>query len=251
MRYRVQIPTCMLLALAAFAASETEQPPGDTCRLWYRQPAQEWTQALPVGNGRLGAMIFGRTDEERIQLNEETVWEGYPRDTTNPKALEVLPEVRRLLFEGKNVEATDLAENMMGIPQRIKSYQTLGDLVLTFPPSERIDGYQRNLNLDTGIASTRYAANGVVYTREVFASAPHDVLVVRIEADQAGALSCGIALTRPKDAACASDGPDRLLLSGRIDIPHHETGAPAGMRFAARLAAHVEGGRQHAEEDTL
>jgi alpha-L-fucosidase 2 len=251
MRYHGVILTCMLLASATSAASGTEPPSEDSCRLWYRQPAQEWTQALPVGNGRLGAMIFGRTDEERIQLNEETVWEGYPRDTTNLKALEVLPELRRLLFEGKNAEATDLAENMMGLPQRIKSYQTLGDLVLTFPPSERIDGYQRSLNLDTGIASTRYTANGVVYTRDVFVSVPHDVLVLRIEADQPGALSCGIALTRPKDAACVSDGPGRLLLIGRIGIRHHETGEPAGLRFAARLLAQIEGGRQRTEEGLI
>ena len=221
---------------------EAPPPEGALC-LWYRQMAQAWTDALPVGNGRLGAMVFGRAGDERIQLNEETLWEGYPRDTTNPKALEVLPEVRRLLFEGRNAEATTLADNMMGNPQRIKSYQTLGDLVLSFPPPQQVANYRRELNLDTGIASTTYAVDGVTYTREVFASAPHDVVVVRVEAGKPAALSCGITLTRPKDAVCSSEGPDQLVLAGQLGIRHHETDEIAGLNFAGRLAARLEGGQ--------
>ncbi|HQE77324.1 MAG TPA: glycoside hydrolase family 95 protein, partial [Candidatus Hydrogenedentes bacterium] len=171
----------------------------------------------------------------------------YARDTTNPKALEVLPEVRRLLFEGKNAEATTLAENMMGEPQRIKSYQTLGDLVLSFAPPGQTAGYRRSLNLDSGVASTRYTVDGVTYTRDVFASAPHNVIVVRIEADKPAAVSCGITLTRPQDAECVSDGPDQLVLTGRLGIRHHETGEPAGLSFTGRLAARLEGGQLHNE----
>ncbi len=218
-------------------------PPEGAWRLWYRQAARDWNEALPVGNGRLGAMVFGRTGDERIQLNEETVWEGYPRDRTNPRALEVLPEVRRLLFEGKNDEATELAKNMMGQPERIRSYQTLGDLLLSFPPSRRVAGYRRSLDIDTGIASTVYTTDDVTYTREVFASVPHDVIVVRIEADTPGTLSCNITMTRPQDAACSSEGPDQLVLGGQIDIRHHETGEPAGVAFAGRIEARVEGGQ--------
>ena len=247
MRHGVLVLKSMLVASAALAAPGTGQPLEDAWCLWYAQPAQEWTEALPVGNGRLGAMVFGGAGDERIQLNEETVWEGYPRDTTNPKALEVLPEVRRLLFEGKNAEATTLAENMMGEPQRIKSYQTLGDLVLSFGPPGPAADYRRSLNLDSGVASTRYTVDGVTYTREVFASAPHNVIVVRIEADRPAAVSCGITLTRPKDAVCVSDGPGQLVLSGRLDIRHHETGEPAGLSFAGRLAARLEGGQLHNE----
>src|SRR5262245_33541646 len=100
-------------------------------KLWYGEPASQWEEALPVGNGRLGAMIFGGVTGERLQLNEESVWEGYPRDGGNPAALKALPEIRRLLFEGKNKEATTLAgKTMMGIPVRIRSYQPLGDLRL-------------------------------------------------------------------------------------------------------------------------
>lgn len=247
MRHGVLVLKSIFVASAALAAPETGLPPDDAWCLWYAQPAQEWTEALPVGNGRLGAMVFGRTGDERIQLNEETVWEGYARDTTNPKALEALPEVRRLLFEGKNAEATTLAENMMGEPQRIKSYQTLGDLVLSFAPPGQTAGYRRSLNLDSGVASTRYTVDGVTYTRDVFASAPHNVIVVRIEADKPAAVSCGITLTRPQDAECVSDGPDQLVLTGRLGIRHHETGEPAGLSFTGRLAARLEGGQLHNE----
>ena len=112
--------------------------------LWYRQPAKEWNEALPVGNGRLGAMVFGDVERERIQLNEETLWDGNSRDTNNPEALEALPEVQRLLFEDKNAEATEIAgKKMMGIPERIKSYQSLGDLFLEFPDVTEISEYRR------------------------------------------------------------------------------------------------------------
>ena len=102
-------------------------------KLWYCQPADEWVEALPIGNGRLGAMVFGRVEHERIQLNEETLWDGHKFNRNNPEALNALPKVRQLLFEGRNQEATDLAaEKMMGIPPRIKSYQSVGDLRLKF-----------------------------------------------------------------------------------------------------------------------
>ena len=114
---------------------EEASPPTEPLTLWYRKPATDWeTQALPIGNGRMAAMVFGGVNNERIQFNEETVWDGVPIDHNNPEALEALPEVRRLLFEGKNSEATKLAsQKMMGKPTRIKSYQTLADLQIGFP----------------------------------------------------------------------------------------------------------------------
>src|SRR5690606_20224625 len=120
----IVVGLCVVIAgLAAAGAQESV--------LWYAQPAEVWEEALPVGNGRLGAMVFGGTARERLQLNEETLWDGYERDRTNPAALEALPEVRRLLFEGKNEAAKELAAGtMMGIPERIHSYQTMGDLFI-------------------------------------------------------------------------------------------------------------------------
>ncbi len=172
-------------------------PPEGGLTLWYRQPARAWEEALPVGNGRLGAMVFGQVRGERIQLNEETVWDGYPRDTTNPKALEALPEMRRLLFAGKNEEATQLARaTMLAVPERIHSYQSLGDLRLILPGHAKIADYRRTLDLDTGIASVSYLAGEIRHVREVFASAPAQVIAVRLTADRPASVSFEAAFTR-------------------------------------------------------
>src|SRR6185437_122046 len=128
--------------------------------LWYRQAAgSDWNSALPIGNGRLGAMVFGNVERERLQLNEDSVWEGYKRSGANSNALAALPQVRKLLFEGKNEEASDLAaKTMMGIPTRIKSYQPLGDLIIesTEKSTNSVKNYRRELDLDTGVATTTY-----------------------------------------------------------------------------------------------
>lgn len=223
-------------------AGEADPPEGGLA-LWYRKPAWCWEEALPVGNGRMGAMVFGNLVEERIQLNEETLWDGYERDTTNPKALEALPKVRKLLFEGKNKAAEKLAgETMMGIPERINSYQTLADLKLAFPKIEQAKGYLRVLDLDSGIASTQYAVGDVKFRREVFASHPDQVIVVMMEADRPGALSFDAKLTRQQDAECVSEGPDTLVLKGQIHRENEETKQIAGLRFETHVRAIPSGG---------
>jgi alpha-L-fucosidase 2 len=217
--------------------------PTDDPTLWYQQPAEEWVEALPVGNGRLGAMVFGGVASERLQLNEESLWDGYERDTTNPKAQEALPEVRRLLFEDRNEEATNLAgDTMMGIPERIHSYQSLGDLHMIFPKSSEVNDYRRELDLDTGVASTSYSENDVHLTREVFASAPDQIIVVRLTANAPGKVSVALAFTREQDAECLSEGDARLALRGRINRPSLETGENVGMRFEAQCLAMPTGG---------
>jgi alpha-L-fucosidase 2 len=203
--------------------------------LWYRQPAKEWNEALPVGNGRLGAMVFGRVDQERIQLNEETLWDGGPRDTNNPEALEALPVVQQLLFEGKNAEATEMAsKKMMGVPHRIKSYQSLGDLVLEFPDAAESNDYRRELDLDTGIARTTYCQSGICFSRDAFASAVDQVLIVRLECDKPGQITFDASLTRVQDASAKAISNSAIMLHGQCG---HE-----GMRFAACLHAIPEGG---------
>jgi alpha-L-fucosidase 2 len=143
--------------------------------LWYRQPAQEWTEALPLGSGRLGAMIFGGIADERHQLNVDSLWDGAPLNADNPKALENLPEIRRLLFTGENKKASDLAgQTMLGQPKGIKPYQTLGELYLEAPGLSGATAYTRSLDLDTATAAVRYTSEGVSYTRESFASAPDE-----------------------------------------------------------------------------
>jgi alpha-L-fucosidase 2 len=203
--------------------------------LWYRQPAAVWTEALPVGNGRLGAMVFGGAPADRLQLNEESVWAGFPRDRNNAAALEALPEVRRLLFEGRNQEAAALAERtMLAIPRRVDSYQPLGDLHLTLNHAAEPAGYRRALDLDSGIATVTYAVDGVSYERQVFASAVDQVVVARLSCDRSGTLGLGTSLRRERDAESGVEGTD-LTLAGQCNSD------PAGVRFAARVRLLAEG----------
>ena len=200
---------------------EEASPPTEPLTLWYRKPATDWeTQALPIGNGRMAAMVFGGVNNERIQFNEETVWDGVPIDHNNPEALEALPEVRRLLFEGKNSEATKLAsQKMMGKPTRIKSYQTLADLQIVFPSTDKVAGYRRDLDLTTGINRTCYSVEGIEFTREVFASTPDQVIVVHLKANQTGKINFTAKLDRKK-ATTESITKNRLVLRGKLGVSY-------------------------------
>ena len=212
--------------------------------LWYQKPAEAWTDALPVGNGRLGAMVFGGVAQERIQLNEETLWDGGPRDTNNPKALEALPKVQQLLFDDKNEEATQLAgETMLGVPERIKSYQSLGDLLLEFEHHGDPTEYRRELDLDTGIALTTYRHGEVNFSREVFATAVDNLIVIRIEADTAEQLTFNTTMTREQDATVEAIAANILRLDGQC--------GDDGMHFSAYLQMYTEGGETHSEDDRL
>src|SRR4051812_40698508 len=151
---------------------KTIDPAPAEMRLWYRQPAKDWNEALPIGNGRLAAMVFGGVTNERIQLNEDTVWAGEKRDRVNPDGLKNLPEIRRLLMSGKPKEAEALADRaMIAIPRRLPMYQPLGDLLVEFEGHENASDYVRELDLDTGIVRVSYRLGEVKFTREVFASA--------------------------------------------------------------------------------
>ena len=232
--------------LKTSVAQEAGNPAAEL-RLWYRQPARLWVEALPVGCGRLGAMVFGGLERERIQLNEESIWEGYRHDVTNPAALKALPEVRRLLFEGKNAEATKLAgETMMGIPERVKSYQPLGDLWLEFPQIEEFEDYRRELDLSTGIAAVRYRVRGATFEREVFASAPDGVIVLRIHCDKSKSVRARITLTRLQDAVSSADGSHGLVLRGRIRMQDAR-----GLGFAGCVAAVASGGATQTTADAI
>lgn len=216
-------------------------------RLWYRQPAADWNEALPVGNGRLGAMVFGYPDHEKLQLNEETVWAGGPIDNNNPGALEALPLVRKALFEGRYAEASALAEkHLLGTPSRIRSYQPLGDLLVNLDDVRAGTGYERWLDIRDGIAGVVCETpEAVPVRREVFASAVDNVLVVRYEAAKGSELTGTIRLTRAKDAVTKAIGRNGLLLSGRIVDQPDPLSGPGGahMRFAAALKAVADGGR--------
>ena len=212
-------------------------PAAGELTLWYRRPAPQWDHALPVGNGRLGGMVFGGVRSERIQLNEDSLWVGGPRETDNPEARAHLPEVRRLLFAGRPREAAALAEKKsMGRPNRLDPYQTLGDLRLAFEQEGTPEDYRLELDLDTAIARVSYRLGGVRYTREVFASAPDQVLVVRIAADRPGQVSLSAGLDRAQDARTEVVSPERIDLSGALS-------GGRGMSFQASVRVLAEGGR--------
>ena len=152
--------------------------------LFYRQPAKEWVEALPIGNGRLGGMVFGGVPAERIQLNEDTFWSGGPYDAINPEALEYLPKVRELIREGRYKEAQDLAdEKLMGRPRHLQAYQPLGDLRVVVEGHERPIDYRRELDLDRAVVRVRYRIGSTTFTREIFSSAPDHSIVVRLTAE--------------------------------------------------------------------
>ena len=206
--------------------------------LWYNKPAGQWTDALPVGNGRLGAMVFGGVESERIQLNEETLWDGGPleNNNNNPKALEALPKVQQLLFDDKNEAATQLAgETMHGIEKRIKSYQSLSDLFLEFSHGDDVTEYRRELDLDTGIAKTTYRCGDVNFSREVFATAVDNLIVIRIESEPSEHITFDVTMTREQDASVETVADNGLRLNGQC-------GDNGVLRFAAYLKVKAEGG---------
>jgi alpha-L-fucosidase 2 len=178
-----------LMLFACTLVSCTIQSPEErrNLKLWYDKPAARWEEALPLGNGRLGAMVFGGVAHEHIQLNEESVWTGGPIERANPESREYLDKVRQLLFEGNFADGEKMAqEKIMGKRLDIgkHTYQTLGDLYFNFEGIGEVADYQRELDLRTAITTTRFTSNGIVYTRELFASSPDQVIVAKIAASK-------------------------------------------------------------------
>jgi alpha-L-fucosidase 2 len=236
---------CLTLALPLAFTSLAAEP----LTLQYTRPATQWTEALPVGNGRLGAMVFGGIHQERLQLNEDTLWAGGPYDPANPEALAALPEVRRLIAAGDHAAAEKLAqEKLMSRPIRQMPYQTVGDLLLTFAGGETVASYQRQLDLDTAVARTEYTIGtgqwATTYTREVFASPVDQVIVVRLTAGplrpgRGGALSFTLGATSPQQANTRTEGDDTLILEGRNGGAENIAGA---LKFQARVKVVLDGG---------
>lgn len=208
--------------------------------LWYQQPAEKWTEALPIGNGRLGAMIFGGVAREHLQLNESTLWAGGPYDPSNTNALATLPKVRQLIFAGKYDEATSLVgSNMMSIPLREMAYQTLGDLFLDFPATLTPVNYRRDLDLETATASVSFMTDGIHFKREIFSSAPDQVIVVRLTADKPGQISFAAGLKTPQKATVKVEGGDTLVMDG---VGGDMRGIAGVIKFQARVKVVADGG---------
>jgi len=227
-------------------------------KLWYREPARLWTDALPIGNGRLGAMVFGGVPKERLQLNEDTLWSGAPRDWNNPEAKAHLQEVRRLVLQDENyVEADKVCRKMQG-PYN-ESYMPLADLFLEFPNAERVENYRRELDLASGVASVYYRVGGCEYSREALASAPDQVIAIRLTSTQNAGLSFEAWMESPLRALTEATEGGRLRLTGKapahVDPNYlksenpiiYEDAEGRGMRFAALAVVLAEGGKVSAE----
>lgn len=209
--------------------------------LWYPRPATQWVEALPLGNGRLGAMVWGGAKHERIQLNEDTLYAGGPYDPAPPGALPALPQVRRLLFAGRYAEAEALANaRMLGLPGKQMPYQPLGDLVLDFFEIAEINGYRRELDLDTAVATSSFEARGLRHHREVLVSPADQCVAVRLSGDKPGRISLRIGLASDQPSATVeADGRHGLVLRGRNEAAH---GIEGRLRFAVRLQVSAQGG---------
>ena len=225
--------------------SDSEKRSG--MKLWYQQPAQEWAEALPVGNGRLGAMVFGGTEHERLQFNEDTLWTGQPHEYQHEGAAKYLPTVRKLLSEGKQREAEKLAaEQMMSVPLRQEKYQPFGNLLLDFPGHNEYSDYRRELDIDSGLIRVYYRIGETTFTREVFSSFPDQVIVVRLTCDKPGQLTFTAKLDSPHpDVQTLVADRNTLALRGQLrDYMNRRTKSkrPSVLKFEAHLLAIAKGG---------
>lgn len=234
---------CLFLSLGMARADAQEY------KLWYDKPASVWTEALPLGNGRLGAMVYGNPGTEQIQLNEETIWAGRPNNNANPEAKEWLPKIRELVFAGKYLEAQTLctqhvkAKTNSGMP-----YQSFGDLRMSFPGHTRYSNYYRELSLDSAKTLVRYDVDGVRYQRETFASFTDQAIISRITASQPGKITFNAVLTSPhQDVIVTSEG-NEITLEG-VSFSHE--GLKGKVQFQGRVAVKTKGGTVTSRDGVL
>ncbi|QDT00976.1 glycoside hydrolase family 95 protein [Adhaeretor mobilis] len=258
----VQVASALVVLLQA----ASQGAPTDALRLWYEQPATEWAEALPIGNGRLGAMVYGGIQREHLQLNEDTLWSGGPRSYDNPQAYQHLGKVRELLERGEYAEAEDTAQKMMGKPIYQAAYQPLGDLYLQFPPDQHSHGeeasdYRRELDLQNAVATVTYRKGDARFTRKVFASHPDQVIVIRLECDKPGQLSFDVLMTSLHPSRSQTIADDTLSMTGQV-APRTDkglTGSRAligpwegeGVKFAAQVKVATKGGTVVAQDDKV
>lgn len=227
--------------------------------LWYKSPASTWEEALPVGNGRLGAMVFGKYGEERIQLNEDTYWSGGPYSTVVKGGYKVLPEIQQYIFEGDPIKAHKLfGRFLMGYPVEQQKYQALGNLILSFKNEKDVAGYKRWLDLNTGITSVQYNIKDVTCLREVFSSAPDQTIAIRLTASKPGSISFNAELRGERNSSMsnyATDyfrmdeaGNDGLILTGKSA---DYMGIEGKIRYEVRLKAVSEGGKMRVDDSEL
>lgn len=235
-------------ALAPYVMNTSQTPPQSDLKLWYDKPAGAWTEALPVGNGKVAAMVFGRVAEERLALNVADLWAGGPHDYVNPEAKEALPEVQRLVLEGKYQEATDLANaKLVGRPAGQAPYQTLGDMLIEFDLEGEPSEYRRELDLDEAVATTTFTVGGVTYTREVIATHSADLMAVRLTAPEKGRLSFSVRFASPQQSTVSVKGLTLKLAGTSGD----HAGIPGAVKFVGLAQVETDGGSVSGESDRL
>jgi len=249
----------LLLVASQFSCTvETQKELNPSLVLWYDKPANGWTEALPVGNGRLGAMVYGGNLVDTIQFNEETLWSGQPHDYAHPGAYQSLGEIRNLLWAGKQEEATNLAnEKFMSQPFGQLCYQPFGNILLNFPGHENVTSYKRQLDLEDALSTIVYDFEGVKFKRETFASEPDQTIVLRMESSKKGALNFSVGLNSPHANYTVSVDGDQIVLKGKANNYPKETG-PDGypypeskLTFEARLKVVNEGGELVQSENAI
>jgi len=227
--------------------------------LWYKSAAKEWEEALPVGNGRLGAMVFGKSGQERIQLNEDTYWSGGPYSTVVKGGYKVLPEIQKDIFEGNPIKAHKLfGRYMMGYPVEQQKYQAFANLILSFKNEKEVTDYKRWLDLSTGVTSVQYTVNGITYLREVFSSAPDQTIAVRLTANRPASISLTAELRGERNGAMSNYATDYFKMDGLGNDGLRLTGKSADymgiegkVRYEARLKALHEGGTMKVDANDL
>ena len=245
---------CAIFSLFLINCERDNQSDNNSLKLWYRQPATAWEEALPVGNGRIGAMVFGDPLNEHLQLNEESIWAGSRINNNNPKALKTLPFLQKAIFESRYKDALKLAgENFLGTPPNIRSYQPLGDLFIDYEWDGTPENYSRELNLSSGIATTTFTVTGKEVTEQVFASAPGNIIIVHISSKDGLPLSASFRMSRDKDAVIKANGNGVVQLSGQIIDLDDPGSGPGGahMKFAGELRVSAGNGETTAMNDIV
>ena len=239
------IGTGLILLFAAVSIRAADPQPD--MKWWYQEPAARYWEGLPLSNGMLAAMVYGRTRDESIPLNDASLWSGSPYDPNNPEGLAALPEIRRLLLAGEYQKAQALCDKLLSKPHSVQHYQPLGEIRLRFDGADSAADYRRELDMDSAIARVTYTAGGVHYTREVFTSYPDQVLIVRVTADQPGKIAFAARLASIQSSAhSAGAGSDGVEMSGTAQTVTSGASAnptiPATTRWYARLRVVPEGG---------
>ncbi len=244
------IPLPWTAAARAGSVAPPEVRAANDLALWYDKSAgTEWLRALPIGNGRLGAMVFGNIDTERLQLNEDTIWAGGPYDQSNTKGAAALGQIRQLVFQNQWSQAqTVVDQNMLGTPSAQLAYQPVGDLRLTFGSAAGVSEYNRSLDLSTATTTVTYLQNGVRYRREVLASAPDQVIAIRLTADRPGSITFSATFGSPQRTTRSSPDGTTAALDG---ISGDQRGLAGKVRFLALARAVAEGGTVSSSGGTL